>query len=203
MSSRALSPRAFQAVVLALLVAGLGLIVFQQRRIGALEAKLVASVSAAGAPASPPPARVPREAQRFEPVPSAAPGTVVMSGLTKEEAFAMTERLRLPTPPPTVNVDVPAFLAEHRIGPAVWKKVQAVNERASEALHALNRTFPSGSVEESEARIAKLESERKAAVSQLLTPEQAKAYEAMRSTGQIEGFIRLADGAVTRWVYQY
>lgn len=203
MSNEALSPRAFQAAVLVLLVVGIGFMVVQQRRIGELEAKIVAvSATVVSRPAPPPRVLVPASARRFEPVPGAAPGTVAMTNLTKEEAFEVAARFA-PPPPPVASANVPAFLQEQRIGPALWKKVQAVNERASAELHALAKEFPSGTVEESEARLSKLDSERKAAVSKLLTAEQASAYEAMRTNGGADGVIVLADGAITRYVYRY
>ena len=207
------SSRPFQLAVLGLLAVGVGLLVVQQRRISKLEAKLDAQSAPAASPrvasdlmpkmpVAPPPGRRPGEVPRFQPVPSAATGTVTMSGLTQEEAFAMVERLRLPTPP-AGDVNVPAFLSEQRIGPELWKKVQAVNAKAAEELHALARDFPSGSVAESEARFSKIDAERRAAVGKLLSPKQLQAYEAMRVRGEVEGVIALADGVVSHWVYRY
>jgi len=203
MSNEALSPRVFQAAVLGLLVVGIGFMVVQQRRIGELEAKIVAVSATVGSPPAPPPrVFVPASARRFEPVPGAAPGTVAMSNLTREEAFEVAARFAMP-PPPANSANVPAFLKEQRIAPATWKKVQAVNEKANAELHALARELPSGTVEESEARLSKLDSERKAAVGKLLTPEQAGAYEAVRANAGADGVIVLADGAITRYVYRY
>jgi hypothetical protein len=207
MPFRAPSPRLIQVAVLALLVTGIVLLVLQQRRIGELEARLVTggavSASVASAAVVPAPARLPLAARSFEPVRGGEPGSVVMSGLTKEEAMALAERLQPPLPPPVSSVSVPTFLAKHRIGPALWKEVQASNARTTEQLYALGRTFPSGSIEETEARLATIESERKAAVAKLLKPEQLTAYEAMRATGGVDGVVTLASGAVTRWVYRY
>ena len=203
MSVQSSSPRAFQAAVLVLLVVGIGLLVLQQQRIGELEARI--------GTAAPSGTSLPRlEAGRAEPprqfvaAPSAAPGTVVQSGLTLAEALKVAEDIqRMPPPPPAASVTVPEFLAQQRISPELWKKVQAVNQKSAADLHELARTFPSGTVPESEVRLAKLEAERKSKVRKLLTPEQMSAYEAMRTTGAVEGVIMLADGAIKRWVYLY
>lgn len=205
-----MSPRSFQIAVLVLLAAGLGLLVVQQRRLGELEAKVTRAAGSAPAPSAesaetgdaPLPAAASANADSA--APAASGNHVVKSGLTMVQALALAQSLQAPPPPvPAATVTLPDFLAQERIGPELWKKVEAVNQKATAATHELGRTFTSGSVEESEQRLAAIETERKAAIAKLLNPEQMKAYEAMRATGSVEGMVSLADGAVKRWVYQY
>jgi hypothetical protein len=194
--------------VLALLAVGVGLLVVQQRRLGELEAKIAAAASSPAPALSFGPATqqapAPTPALSGGSAPGAAASKVVKSGLTMAQALALAASLQAPPPPvPAASVTLPEFLAQERIGPELWKKVEAVNQKANDQIHDLGRNFASGSVEESEQRLAAIETERKAAVAKLLNPEQMKAYEAMRATGNVEGTVLLADGAVKRWVFRY
>ena len=193
--------------MLALLAAGVGLLVLQQRRLSELEAKLAATtgalptstVAVASNQGALPPLAASGESA---PVPSG--NKVIKSGLSMAQALALAQSLQSPPPPlPAASVTLPNFLAQQKISPELWKKVEVVNQKAGEQMHGLGRTLPSGSVEESEARLATIETERKAAISKLLNPEQMQAYEAMRATGDVEGMVLLADGAVKRWVLRY
>lgn len=135
--------------------------------------------------------------QRDLPASAAYPAPAPAVETTRAETTASP-----PAIPSARSIDIPQFLKAQAIADATWNAVQQLNAEHRKRLLELARTNPNGSAPESQALVEKLEQERRGAVGKLLSYDQVRSYEEMRSF-QIDGVVSLAGGKVVHYTYRY